>query len=282
MAGNNGKFDALSAKIKEHAAQTSGDAESGTAKAGGGKFSFFGSKPNANAKPTSAASVKPTTSAKPTSATGVKPTTTAAGAAANVKPTTSSTSVKPTTAASVKPTTTSAARPTSATTATHVANAKKSKFTDVPSGAYYADAVEWAVRKGITTGTTETTFTPNNPCHRGHVATFIWRSKGSPAPKSANNPFSDVSDGPFYKAILWAVENGLMEGTSATTFEPTKPCARVEVLTFLLRAEGKPNAKEADAIKWAALKHLLQGMEGSAQNPCTRADIVTFLYRVKG
>ena len=265
MAGNNGKFDALSAKIKEHAAQTSGYAESGTAKAGGGKFSFFGSKPNANAKPTSTASVKPTA--------------TAAGAAANVKPTTS---VKPTTTASVKPTTTGAARPTAAANASHVANAPKSKFTDVPSGAYYAEAVEWAVRKGITTGTTETTFTPNNPCHRGHVATFIWRSKGSPAPKSAKNPFSDVSDGPFYKAILWAVENGLMEGTSATTFEPTKPCTRVEVLTFLLRAEGKPAAKETDAIKWAALKHLLQGMGGSAQNPCTRADIVTFLYRVKG
>ena len=236
------KFNALSNKIKEQAAQTANAANTDGAKRG---LFGFGSKPTA------------TTNAKPTTTTGAKPTAT--------------TSVKPTNAASVKPTATASVKPT----------AKSSTFTDVPSSAYYAEAVEWAVKKGITSGTTETMFTPNNPCHRGHAATFLWRSKGSPAPKSAKNPFTDVSEGPFYTAILWAVESGIMKGTSATTFEPTAPCTRGEVLTYLLRAEGKPDATEEEAVKWANVKRLMSGFAGGASAPCTRADIVTFLYRAK-
>ncbi|MBQ6207882.1 MAG: S-layer homology domain-containing protein [Oscillospiraceae bacterium] len=253
------KLNALGNKIKEQAAQTAANAESGAKK---GLFGF-GSKPTANAATTTATNAKPTTA----TTTSAKPT-----ATTSAKPTTATTSVKPTTtaAASVKPT-------TATTTA-----AKKSSFTDVPASAYYADAVEWAVQKGITSGTTPTTFTPANPCHRGHAATFLWRSKGSPAPKTTNNPFTDVApDSPFYKAILWATENKIIEPKTATTYEPTAPCTRGEVLTYLYRAEGKSGATEADAIKWANLKKLLAGFAGGSNVPCTRADIVTFLYRVK-
>ncbi len=257
------KLNALGNKIKEQAAQAAANAESGAKK---GLFGF-GSKPTASNATT-------TTNAKPTATTSAKPTTTATSA----KPTTT-TGVKPTATTGVKPTTTTASvKPTTATTTA----AKKSSFTDVPASAYYADAVEWAVQKGITSGTTPTTFTPANPCHRGHAATFLWRSKGSPAPKTTNNPFTDVApDSPFYKAILWATENKIIEPKSATTYEPTAACTRGEVLTYLYRAEGKSGATEADAIKWANLKKLLAGFAGGSNVPCTRADIVTFLYRVK-
>ena len=257
------KFNALSNKIKEHAANTAANA-AGASSDGEKRGLFgglFGNKPN-NASATS-------TAAKPTTATTtVKPTTAA-------KPTTATTSVKPTTTAAtttVKPTT--AAKPTSSA-------AKASAFTDVPANAYYAEAVAWAVQKGITSGTTETTFTPGNPCHRGHAATFLWRANGSPNPKSTKSPFTDVTDGPFYKAILWAVEQGIMQGKTATTFEPTAPCTRGEVLTYLLRSEGKPNATEDEAVKWANVKKLMTGFAGGASVPCTRADIVTILYRAK-
>ena len=250
------KLNALGNKIKEHAAQSAETADSGARR---GLFGF-GSKPTANA--TTATSTTATTSAKPTTTTATtaaKPTATTIGA----KPT-ATTSVKPATA-----TTTTAAKP-------------KSPFTDVPSSAYYADAVAWAVQKGITSGTTETTFTPNNPCHRGHAATFLWRAKGSPAPKSAKSPFTDVAaDSPFYKAILWATENKIIDPKTASTYEPTAPCTRGEVLTYLCRAEGKTGTTESDAIKWANLKKLLAGFAGGANAPCTRADIVTFLSRVK-
>lgn len=253
-----GKFDALSNKVKEHAANAA-TAESGTS-----------NRVGSTAKPTTvnSATAKPTT----VNSSGAKPTTFSSGA----KP---STAAATATAATAKPTTTtSAAKPTTTTTTKPVST----KFTDVPSNAYYAEAVSWAVQKGITSGVTETTFNPNGACHRGHVATFIWRSKGSPAPKTTKNPFTDVSDGPFYKAILWASENGIVPGVTATTFEHTAPCTRAQVLTYLMRAESKADATETDAIKWAALKRLLTGLEGNASSPCTRADIVTFLYRVQG
>ena len=264
------KLNALGNKIKEHAAQASEATDSGARR---GLFGF-GGKPAAATTTTTA-----TTPAKPTATTAaVKPTTTA------VKPTTT-TAAKPTATTTVKPTTT-AAKPTATAavkpTATNAVSQKKSVFTDVPASAYYADAVEWAVQKGITSGTTPTTFTPNNPCHRGHVATFLWRSKGSPAPKAANNPFTDVApDSPFYKAILWATENKIVEPKTASTYEPATPCTRGEVLTYLCRAEGNAGATEADAVKWANLKRLLAGFAGGTNVPCTRADIVTFLYRVK-
>ena len=165
-------------------------------------------------------------------------------------------------------------------TAAHVS--AKSAFTDVPADAYYAKAVDWAVRKGITSGTTETTFAPDNPCHRGHAATFLWRAKGSPAPGTAKNPFKDVSDGPFYQAILWASAKNIIPGVTASTFEPGTFCTRGQVLSYLRRAEGKIDATEKDAALWATTKDLLSGQPGGINDPCTRADIVYYLYRLYG
>ena len=268
------KLNALSNKIKEHAANAAAQAAENAVDNAGKRGLFgFGSKPTSNQTTTAST----TTNAKPTATASVKPTATTTAAkptaTASVKPTATTTaSAKPTATASVKPTAaTASAKPTVST-----------PFTDVPASSYYAEAVAWAVQKKITSGVTDTTFNPSGACHRGHAATFLWRSKGSPAPKTASNPFTDVTaESPFYKAILWATENKIIDPKSATTFEPTAPCTRGEVLTYLLRAEGKSGATEADAIKWANLKHLLAGFAGSVTVPCTRADIVTFLYRVK-
>ena len=114
-------------------------------------------------------------------------------------------------------------------------------FTDVKAGAFYAEAVDWAVANGVTSGTSATTFSPDNTCSRGEVATFLWRALGKPTPSNTNNPFQDVPAGRFYTTpVLWALENGVTSGTSATTFTPDKACTRGEVVTFLWRAMGKP------------------------------------------
>jgi hypothetical protein len=93
------------------------------------------------------------------------------------------------------------------------------------------------VENGITSGLTATTFAPNNACTRGQIATFLWRANGSPEPQSADNPFSDVNAGPFYKAILWAVEEGITGGYTDGTFRPGNVCTRGNIVTFLFRAE---------------------------------------------
>ncbi|MBR6311462.1 MAG: S-layer homology domain-containing protein [Oscillospiraceae bacterium] len=108
-------------------------------------------------------------------------------------------------------------------------------FTDVPDGQYFTEAVAWAVDKGITTGTSDTTFEPDQTCNRGQVVTFLWRVAGKPAAEAAN-PFTDVAEGSFYyDAVLWAVANGITTGTSDTTFSPAEPCTRGQVVTFLWR-----------------------------------------------
>lgn len=168
-------------------------------------------------------------------------------------------------------------------------------FTDVPAGSYYHDAVLWALDKGVTTGVTATQFQPNSTCTRGQVVTFLWRAKGSPEPKTKTNPFTDVSSSsPFYKAILWAQENGITTGTTATTFNPGGTCTSGHVVTFLWRAEGEPQASGSsalantysgqyytNAIAWADGGGLLTGVGGtfvpSQRSP--RANIVTYLYR---
>ena len=102
---------------------------------------------------------------------------------------------------------------------------------------YFFDAVEWAVEKGITTGTSATTFSPNANCNRAQAVTFLWRAKGSPAPKATTTAFTDVApDSYYYNAVLWAVENGVTNGTSATTFSPDAICTRGQIVTFLYRA----------------------------------------------
>ena len=111
-------------------------------------------------------------------------------------------------------------------------------FVDVVKGAYYEQAVAWAVANGVTAGTSPTTFSPNNYCTRGQVVTFLWRAAGSPAPANTAHPFTDVREDAFYyKAMLWAVENGVTNGMSATTFAPNRTCTRAQVVTFLYRSK---------------------------------------------
>ena len=111
-------------------------------------------------------------------------------------------------------------------------------FQDVPSDAYYFEAVNWAVANNVTNGTSETTFSPNVGCTRAQVVTFLWRAAGQPEPTEGTNPFTDVKEGTYYyKAVLWAVEKGITNGTSETTFEPNEDCTRAQVVTFLFRAD---------------------------------------------
>ena len=169
-------------------------------------------------------------------------------------------------------------------------------FTDVPAGAYYEEAVGWAVEKGITKGTSDSTFTPDGVCTRAQAVTFLWRAAGSPAAKAGSLPFADVKAGSYYDdAVRWAVENGVTVGTSATTFSPNATCSRAQIVTFLWRAQKSPaagsanpfddvagNAYYADAVQWAVQKNITKGTGATAFSPdanCIRAQIVTFLYR---
>lgn len=169
-------------------------------------------------------------------------------------------------------------------------------FTDVPTGAYYEEAVGWAVEKGITKGTSDSTFTPDGVCTRAQAVTFLWRAAGSPAAKAGSLPFADVKAGSYYDdAVRWAVENGVTVGTSATTFNPNATCSRAQIVTFLWRAQKSPaagsanpfddvagSAYYADAVQWAVQKDITKGTGATAFSPdanCIRAQIVTFLYR---
>ena len=169
-------------------------------------------------------------------------------------------------------------------------------FTDVPAGAYYEEAVGWAVEKGITKGTSDSTFTPDGVCTRAQAVTFLWRAAGSPAAKASSLPFADVKAGSYYDdAVRWAVENGVTVGTSATTFSPNATCSRAQIVTFLWRAQKSPaagsanpfddvagSAYYADAVQWAVQKDITKGTGATAFSPdanCIRAQIVTFLYR---
>ena len=171
-----------------------------------------------------------------------------------------------------------------------------SKFVDVPAGEFYFDPVEWAVEKGITTGTSATTFSPNGDCQRAQVVTFLWRAAGSPEPTKTENPFNDVKESDFYyKAVLWAVEKGITNGLTADTFGPFALCNRAQAVTFLWRSQGSP-ASTADvaftdvqagqfystAVAWAVEKGITNGIsatEFGVEDTCNRAQVVTFLYR---
>lgn len=171
-------------------------------------------------------------------------------------------------------------------------------FNDVAEGAYYYDAVLWAVENGVTSGTSATTFAPNATCTRAQTVTFLWRANGSPKPTGTVNPFSDVSaDAYYYKAVLWAVEQGITVGTTDTTFAPDATCTRAQVVTFQWRAAGSPaasgssfsdvpaDAYYAQAVAWAVSEGITSGTgnnQFSPSNNCTRAQIVTFLYRQLG
>ena len=110
-------------------------------------------------------------------------------------------------------------------------------FTDVPVGSYYYDAVLWAVENGITKGTSDTTFNPNDTCTRAQIVSFLWRSEKTPV-ASSRNPFTDVKPGAYYlDAVLWAVESGITKGTTATKFSPDADCTRAQIVTFLWRCK---------------------------------------------
>lgn len=109
-------------------------------------------------------------------------------------------------------------------------------FADVPSGAYYNDAVLWAVENGITAGTSDTTFSPDATCTRAQIVTFLWRAQNAPI-VSAKNPFADVAEDAYYcQAVLWAVKEAVTTGTAVDTFSPDAPCTRAQIVTFLYRA----------------------------------------------
>ena len=116
----------------------------------------------------------------------------------------------------------------------------KNPFSDVRGNAFYADAVMWAAERGITNGTSATTFGPEEPCTRAQVVTFLWRTMGKPEPVSDRNPFRDVAQNAYYyKAVMWAVEQGVTNGTSAAAFSPDQVCTRGQIVTFLFRALGE-------------------------------------------
>ena len=167
-------------------------------------------------------------------------------------------------------------------------------FADVPANAYFADAVKWAVDKDVTNGLTDTMFGPYESCTRTQIVTFLWRAAGSPEPKTASS-FTDVPANAYYaKAVAWAIENGITNGMTETTFAPNATCTRGQSVTFLYRAlkgtaSGSTNFTNvksdtfyADAINWAVANNVTNGTSNTTFSPnadCTRAEIVTFLYR---
>ena len=168
-------------------------------------------------------------------------------------------------------------------------------FYDVPNGAYFYEAVKWAVKNGITTGVGNYLFAPEQPCTRAQIVTFLWRAAGSPEPKSAASGMTDVVSGSYYeKAVAWAIENGITTGTTTSTFSPDATCTRAQAVTFLARAlnakatsvaefsDVPTNSYFADAVAWAAANGVTEGIGGGlfgSDNDCTRGQIVTFLYR---
>ena len=169
------------------------------------------------------------------------------------------------------------------------------RFEDVQDeNAFYFAPVYWAVEQGITTGVTEDLFQPNGTCTRGQAVTFLWRAAGSPEPKGTEMPFTDVASGSYCeKAVLWAVENGITNGTTETTFSPNAGCTRAQIVALICRSQqGTPAAGDLpftdapawayDAIAWSYQQGIVKGTTETTFSPnalCTRGQIVTFLYR---
>lgn len=174
-------------------------------------------------------------------------------------------------------------------------------FYDVPNGAYYYDAVKWAVNNGITGGVGNSLFAPNQPCTRGQIVTFLWRAAGSPVVNYAMN-MTDVAEDAYYgEAVRWALSEGITTGIGDITFGPDAACTRAQAVAFLFRyavASGMDAVTLADlisgfadaasvpgyavsAMNWALSQGIMQGSGTQllSGNTCTRAQIVTFLYR---
>ncbi|MEE3419627.1 MAG: S-layer homology domain-containing protein [Lachnospiraceae bacterium] len=172
-----------------------------------------------------------------------------------------------------------------------------SAFADVSADKYYADAVVWAVKNNITKGTSATTFSPNAPCTRGQIVTFLYKNAGSPDVSNVTVPFKDVKPGAYYEnAVKWAVSSKITSGVTATSFAPNATCTRGQIVTFLYKAvphfDNAPvstnfadvsmTAYYATPVGWALLKNITGGTTKttfSPNAPCTRAQAVTFLYK---
>lgn len=169
-------------------------------------------------------------------------------------------------------------------------------FDDVLETDYFADAVLWAVENNITSGTSDTTFSPNQSCTRAQAMTFLWNAAGKPEPSQNSAKFTDVPAGSYYeKAVQWAVANGITSGTSETTFGSNEACTRGQIVTFLYKVADTPAVSlentfadvEAgsyyeDAVKWAVSAGVTSGTGSTTFSPnvtCTRGQIVTFLFR---
>lgn len=175
-----------------------------------------------------------------------------------------------------------------------------SGFWDVPSDAYYANAVRWAVNHNpvVTNGTSAGQFSPNIACTRAQAVTFLWRAMGCPRAVMQYCPFTDVERSSWYdQAVMWANEKQITTGTSASRFSPKSYCTRAQIVTFLWRAMGRPGYSARTcpfsdvssgsyyyhAVMWAVEKGITTGMSAGKFAPnsyCTRAQIVTFLYRL--
>ena len=167
-------------------------------------------------------------------------------------------------------------------------------FTDVPAGAYYYEPVQWAVDNHITTGTTATTFSPNNPCTRAQIITFLWRAAEDDALYMVEQ-IDDVTDGDwFYSAVRWAIQNQIIPNSGK--FYPNSPCTRAATVEFMWRAAGSPyydvsklpftdvkaGASYAQAVAWALDRGVTSGTTATTFSPnatCTRAQIAAFMYR---
>ena len=176
------------------------------------------------------------------------------------------------------------------------------RFSDVNNRSlYYFDAVYWALEKGITTGTSETTFSPTGPCKRYQFVLFLWRLAGKPKPQTKENPFADVSESDmYYDAVMWAYEKGITTGVEEDQFAPKEELTRGQVVTFLYRYAQEDESFNApsdteiqfidveedkyyyDAVLWAVENKITTGVKPDEFRPtetCTRGQTVVFLYR---
>ena len=165
---------------------------------------------------------------------------------------------------------------------------------------YYYNAMLWALERGITSGTSRVTFSPNDTCTRGQVMTFLYAAKGKPEADWSNNPFVDVKKSKYYyKPVLWAYQNGITNGVDDTHFQPNGSCTRAQVVTFLWALSGKPNPKAGSnpfqdvkksnwyytAVLWAYQNGITSGVDATHFGPnqtCTRGQVVTFLDALLG
>lgn len=176
---------------------------------------------------------------------------------------------------------------------------EENEFIDVPNGAYFSAAVDWAVEKGITAGTDRSHFSPNQVCTRAQAVTFLWRAAGSPKPLNAEVSFTDISENEYYyDAVIWAAERGITGGVGKNRFAPNEKCTRAQIVSFLHRMEGMPEVSSvspfrdvpptvyyANSVAWAVENGITAGTSAttfSPHNDCSRGQIVTFLYRFLG